>query len=588
MKRITVGFQWAVPIALCVALMAVISGSVADTPPQLTITAHLGGVETQKAQDWEAAWLADNSAAEVRAVEAVVQLSKLDRQIVKQELAIASQQEKYQAIKRNLDIGRHELLKRVIAAAIIEANKRLDEQKLTRLKQLTLINCGGVGDFARDQDITAFADDPLRERVFFESLLEVADSMGIKGEPQNKTLGLKSGINFHGLEVTFHAGKNDLPDTASTTERMSFALDYRKVIESQAKAPEAYFGYGAELEVQANRIAIPGTASKTKMQVFRCEDGVTVRYTGVLQASAEDVNGVTRYTRGSRVRAAQHAVHMTNNFLQATRHSLDPASTPSQGPLKYAGRTLDHLCQLRGMEPWSKLELPDRIELLRPLFPADLADAQIEKLATSMARHLDVAEMTLRNKVVPEVIGKVPVDPAVSAKVASIFMRKAAAQTAKHLATEMLQPPPFDHDLMPRLAAGEGKNWHHLSLAEKGVLARKYDKSYQENVSIAAMENLLVTMRCLKDLDALDNRGVGSQAIAEVVNSARPVDPKDPRQKQLYELMKLAADHAETTVEREQSTDPNVRRALGQLHQQGTTHRRGRGPHPLPLHIHGR
>lgn len=78
------------------------------------------------------------------------------------------------------------------------------------------------------------------------------------------------------------------------------------------------------------------------------------------------------------------------------------------------------------------------------------------------------------------------------------------------------------------------------------------------------MENLLIMMRCLKDLDALDNRAIGSQTLAEVVNAVRPVDAKDPKQQQLFELMKLAADHAEVTTERERTTDPQVRRALSQ------------------------
>lgn len=444
-----------VPVILFALLLASADAS-ADDAPQLAIIQQIRGAETSKPANWEDTWASQDLNADSAEAKAVLALTKLSREQIKHELSIASQQEQYRAIKRNLDVGRHQVLKKMFAAAIVEANSRLRKQKLTEMKKLTTINCGGYGDFSRDQDITAFGEDPLREQIWFESLQFVAGQMGIHAEFGSPALGIKSGLNFPTLEVTVHCGQNDLPDAPTTADVRSFALDYRKVIERQAKMPEAYFGYGAELEVQGTRQSSPIQVSKTRLQSYSIDKDGKVGYAGVLHATADEVNATVRYTKG-RIQASQNAVHMANNFLQASRHAQDPASSPSQGPLKYAGRTLNQLCMMRGMKPWAELEPPDRVELLRPLFPPDLPEPTLVKLATSMANHLDVCDLTLKNRAVPKEMGKNPVDAAVSGKVALIFLRKAAATSAGQLAREMIAPPAVRPRPAAQARGGQGQ-----------------------------------------------------------------------------------------------------------------------------------
>lgn len=531
---------------------------------QALLLENVNGVNLANAAPWREAWEADRNGL-TDAARAVQRLDAQDRGKIKAELDATKGQQKFQAARQNLDIGRHDLLKHLLKLTVREANRRLEQRKLAPLDRVLTVNSGGYGDFGRDQDITAFAGDDLRERVFFEAMRDVAvNELHVRAEWQDGPSGARSGVTLPGLEVTFHRGGNELPDTVSTKELQSFSLDYRKVIEQQAKMPEAYFGYGAETEVQASRVAAGQTPGRTRLQIFRPQNG-QITCTSVFGATPEQVRSETSYRGGSRVRRAQQAVHIVNDLVQASHHRLDAASSVSQGPLKYAGRALEQLCQFSGRRSWAELAPEDRVELLRPLFPNRTPD-EAAKLAVAMGKYLDIASETFRNKAVPKTLGGRPAeanDIDTAARGAMIFLKNAAAHAATSIAQEMICPPPFDYALLESLTAGQGRRFADLSYDEQVKLALKHDRLFQEHVSVAAMENLLVTMRALREVQALAPELAGD-ATGKLLRQARIEGLPDDQQPPLPRVLQLAADHAELSLQREASRDPSERRALAQ------------------------
>lgn len=538
--------------------------SLAGAAEALKLLPAIVGVDLEHPAAWRRGW-EEEPATPSAAAAAVLALDKADRGRLKAELAATASDPRYKGAKQNLDLGRHEVLKQLLKAAVTEANARLQTRRLKPLDRVLTLNSGGYGDFGRDQDITAFAGDDLRERVFFEAMRDVAErQFGLRVAWQSDALGARSGVTLPGLEVTFHRGGNELPDTSGAQELHRFALDYRKVIEQQAKMPEAYYGYGAETEVQATRGAPSRQPGRTRMQILR--PGATgVTCTSVFGATADQVRSETGYRGESRVRRAQNAVHIVNDALQAAHHRVDPNSSESQGPLKYAGRALDQLCQFNGMAPWPDLAPEDRVELLRPLLPRQ-SEADLQKMAAAMGKHLDVAHATFTTKQAPTAIGARKVeagDRDAAARVALIFLKNAAAHTTTAIVDEMVCPPPFDYAALEKIGPIRGKRFGDLPPEEQVKVALEHDRRYRESVSVAAMENLLVTMRALRQVQDLAPE-LGRDATQRMLARVRVIGVPADQQPVLGRVLQLAADHADVSIRREASRDPAERRALGQ------------------------
>ncbi len=545
-------------------------------PEKLILGEMVGEFGTQ-GMKWQENWKANNAATMTAAAQRALKVAthpEMTRTRLRAEIEHGGAAVK--KAPRNLDVGRHDLVKFLLARACERANQRLAADKLTPLARATTVNSGGTGDFTRDVDVTIFGGDEVREQYLFEAIIAEAEAM----EPKLKyeidpKLGVKAGINFPQIEVAMHRGNNDLPDARFASDVQIFAANYRRVIESQAKNPEAYFGYGFEVEVQGRR-SLSFKPGQTLVQEFICEPGKPVQYEGKIAACQKEVRGMLSGAIGQRYRRAQNASHITNHYLQAFRHEQGPDHDLSKGALKYAGRTIEALCEYHGMKNWPELMPADRMVVLKSLFPRGYGDTPGEqKILERMSKSIDVAYLTFIGKATPEKSGswsligaefdaegkqkKRPMETAEvqeHAEVAMIFMRKAAAVTASAAAQEMLTPPPFDPRFLAEVAGKAGQNWDLMNATERAKFAMEADSNYKKCCSVAAMENLMCIVQQVRQLDLpeYNNKGTkpGRDALQQMLDSAN--DRTRP-------ILELAIDHAEAAVQLDTAKDP-VRRAL--------------------------
>ncbi|MCE9637750.1 MAG: hypothetical protein K8T90_18780 [Planctomycetes bacterium] len=542
----------------------------AESEPEseLRFVRHVGKLYEEKLKV-RSNWMADDASTLSPVANVVLRVAtdeKLTRKRLKKEIVAAG--ETYKSIARNLDVGRHQLVKNLIAKAVTEANVRLAQKNMTLIDRVTTVNSGGTGDYTRDVDMSVFAMDDAREIVLFESLRDIARGMGLTVEVDGR-LGVKAGINIPQIEVALHRGANDVPDARYASDPHAFALDYRRAIELQSRNPEAYFGYGFEMEVQGRR-SLSFKPGQTLVQDFVPIQGGGVSYRGQIAACQREVRGILRGTIGQRYRRAQSAVHMANNYLQAFRHEAHAGEShgpveagdenpndPSKGALKYAGRSLEQLCEYHGMRNWSELVPEDRIQLLTHIFPPGYIDEpggrqRLERMAASM----DVAYLTFLGKAVPKQSGGNAVSSEATdehSQIALIFLRKSAAACAGSVAREMLDPPALDPRFLAQVNEADGK-WQRMNADERDREARLRDANYKKCVSIAAMENLLALVHQIKllDLPEYNKRGTapGRDAMRQMLEQA---DPK------IRPLLALAEEHSDAAIAQERAQDPASR-----------------------------
>jgi len=506
------------------------------------LKAKCDAVQSQP-QTWRAAWLDGdtNESALSRLAVDLATSPALRRSELKQYLNNrAAKDGSYKAVLKNLDVGRHQLLKMLFSRALDEANKRLVAKKLTPLDRTCVLNSGGTGNFARDIDVTVFAGDDVRETAFFEALGDVSKSMGL-----NVTTGpggtVKNGIELADLEVAFHRGGNDLPDARFATDPVEFQLNYQRVIDAQARNPEAYFGYGSDTEVVGRRY-LSFKAGQTLVQTFEATSQ-GVRYTGQVASCMREARAILRGSSDQRIRKAQRAVHAGNDYLQAWRHEQQPGSSPTQGALKYAGRALDELCAFHGFRPWSELVLEDRIQLLARMYgPHYLEQAGNRQRLQKMAEALDTASLVLVGKDLPKALTAETPEAAQKLQfhehAALAFLRDAANSMAASVAEEMLEPPMLARSFLAQVNKDDN-HWQEMSPEERDAYARHEDAIYQRCLSAAAMENLLVLISQLKVIDQADGKTNGDSAIRKIIDGANP---------NVRPLLEAAAKHAEASA----------------------------------------
>jgi len=496
---------------------------------------------------WRSSWMAEN-VSEDDLSKLAVELSKstvMNRNMLKKYLNDRALADKsYNNVLKNLDIGRHQFLKTLFARSLEETNKRLAAKKLTPLSRTSILNSGGTGNFTRDIDVTVFAGDDVRETTFFEAMRDISRQMGLR---VNTGPGgsVKNGIELADLEVAFHRGYNDLPDARYASDPVEFHLNYRRVIETQSRNPEAYFGYGSDTEVVGRRFLSfkPGQTLVQTLEVT----GQGVRYTGQIASCMREARGILRGSNDLRIRKAQRAIHATNDYLQAWRHSQHEGGSPTQGALKYAARSLDELCAFHGFKNWSELVLEDRVQLLARMYgPKYLDEPSNRQKLMKMAEALETASMVLLTKNLPSSLAANTPEAqqklAMQEHAAMAFLRDSCGSMASSVAQEMLDPPMLDRRFLDQVNR-EDHVWHDMTAAERDAYARHHDSIYKRCMSASAMENLLVLMEQLKVIDNVEakgrKQGTGESALKKIIDSADP---------SLRPVLQAAAEHAEASV----------------------------------------
>ena len=143
------------------------------------------------------------------------------------------------------------------------------------------------------------------------------------------------------------------------------------------------------------------------------------------------------------------AAHVFSDFVQGRQHSEGPGHALTKGPLKYAGRAVEHLCTLYGMKPWKDLAPDDRVALLRRVWPhLDPKTGMGARVLAQISGALDVATYVKREKELPGGL-----DAAAAAKADQVmlgFLRNATGLTVGKMAQDMLHPPAFELARHPR------------------------------------------------------------------------------------------------------------------------------------------
>lgn len=507
---------------------------------------------------------------------------------------------KFSDTMKTLDAGRHEIIKEAIGDAIRETNRQIlaDTQgkpaKLDLLRSLLSINSGSTGKFDRDQDITLHFPSPEHEKRFFEAFAKVlkSDKYKLDVDPMGGM-----GLTIGRLEVTFHKGSNSLPDARFSTDIKQFSFDYRRVVENQLRNPEAYIGFGYEMEVagRVDQTYKPGT-TRVQEFVFKRTDagpnGDPTRHFDLDKMSTEcqahvfnSTETVRRFVKSAFTqpwRHSQHAMHIASHTMQAFRHDRgnhEGTPDPTKGSLKYAGRVVEDLMMMKGYNTdprkgpvvkWSDLTNEQKTEVIKQGNPAYGGGEDIRNM-------LDTAAFVFGEKKLPDHLKKDPAKVADLTELALSFNRRATITTVKSIAKEMLEPPDFDNNWLLHsdepAAALLRKNMTPAQLnALNGPTTEAHRALYKQTITQAATENLLADMYLLHLMDSPEFNQHGSSpgqaAVDEILGHLRstggdPLKPGGPDNEKLAALFKLASQHAGLAVRHnnKNSTEADRQRA---------------------------
>jgi antitoxin component YwqK of YwqJK toxin-antitoxin module len=487
------------------------------------------------------------------------QLSQAGRTTL--ELALAEGYDRKQTIKdlkaggdetaplvRNLDVGRHEIMKALYHRAFEMTNERLKREKRSPLKRVVPVNAGGTGDYTRDQDITAFAGDEYQEKVFFECLEKAAGEFTVGEKTLIADKKDTGGIDFPQIEVTVFPGRNDTPDPRFATDVETFKLEYSKVLKRQTQDVEAYIGGGTDIEVKGRRR--PG---QMHVQEIALADDGSIRYRSEIPGNHREAKAIFTEYGQERFDNWQRASHIFSDYVQAYRHWQHGEHDPTKGPLKYLGRAAEHLCAIRGRKPWKELTLDEKIDVLATLYPKHSRDSEGgRKILARMVDVIDTADTVKTSKKLPG--GK---NAELGSRIALIFLRKAFAATGGEMARDWLDPPPFDPSM---LKPEERARWDAMTPAERHLEAVKRNKVYAQCVSHAAMENLVLTMAMLRQMDQAEGKpngkGDGEAAIRQMIDAERAPSVRA--------VLEIADELSRTYLAHEQTGDARAREASRQ------------------------
>ncbi len=508
-------------------------------PKEANRLAEMTGGFAEQDLDWHEAYVLEPTGTlsdPAKATLAVATTKGYDRAAAVHDLKQGGERTK--RLYKNLDVGRHEALKHLYHRAMVVANQDLASRGLSPLSKVMPVNAGGTGDYSRDQDITVFAGDEVREKAYFDALVKVArDELGLEVVPKET-----GGFDMPQIEVTLFPGQNDLPDARFATDVEEFHLKYRTAIEKQQADPEAYKGGGADIEVKGRRK--PG---QMYVQLLEWVDGKP-RYVAETPQNFREAKSLFQGTAPERFLRFERAAHAFSDFIQGFQHSQGEHHDLTKGPLKYSGRSIDQVCDTWGFKPWAKLQPQDRLALLHRIWPQyDPKTPYGEKMLERIGAAIDVGAEVKGTKKVPGGVNAEEADA-----ICLIFMRRAVAATAGECAATMLDPPAFDPKEMRKQA---GPAWDKMTAVERHRYAKEKDALYRACVGRAGMENLLVLVSMLRQLDVTPDGKPSPVRLGEDVIRTL-LERADPKTRPLIEL---ASEYAEVRARSQRTADPKVR-----------------------------
>jgi hypothetical protein len=424
---------------------------------------------------------------------------------------LISSQANSAVLRNNLDVGRHRLLKELLAEGIRLGNAELLAKSTSKnqyplIQNLLTVNSGGAGNVDRDIDLTAYVGatpttgDVIRENAFFEGLKQAAKNRGMK-----VTI-TQGGLTLDGLETTIFRGLNNPPDARFAVDLKAHVRQYRRAIQAQRADPEAYKGAGWKKEVFRR-----GTQAASHIQQYGVAGGKidysanltaeklkTITYGAQIPHNMDELKAVFRGTADVGLQRWELSSHIINNSLQTRQHRQHGESDPTKGVLKYTARTLDSLAAFFDLPPWRVMNNQARLDLIGKLFPG-YSDAKLRKIKESLTIAVWISEN--KGKPMPNKFTRSGLSgERRHLRIAEIFQHRAAAFTAGEMARTMLYPPAFNLSNI-RFSDAERLKFDKLSYKDKMTYMVKRNDTYGKVVAHESMENLLMSMVELRQLD---------------------------------------------------------------------------------------
>jgi len=525
---------------------------------------------SQKKVDWEPEWHKDASNQLSPLAEAAYHASQtIDRALVVDHFQSPAFVAAHPNARLNLDIGRHEYLKWACAEALKRTNAHMKETGQKPLESIVIYNSSIVKDFSRDADLTVYTDDEMSEKVFFDYLNKVFlekrgnYASGLATTLRGKEKEYGRSISLDSMEVTFHRGTNEPPSVHAPLELMEFNLSYRRGVERQAENPEAYIGFGFEQEVQARRtMQLEVKQPALLAQTFTADAANNVKCKGQYVTNPTEALNILQTTFGPEFSAAHNAMHVFCDFFQASHHMQNPAEQIDKGPLKYSVRATDAICRLFGYDKkevyvkridaikandaaatpsvWSVLTEDERVALLKRVIwrgedPPDL----YEKRARRIAQVLAIDPKSRKGTIGQDA----------DSQMSLIILRRLAAEALRTVAQQMMCPDAVRPDGYP------ADKWNSMNPQErmlrnlmdakiKSAQLKKTMPAYEDKLSVAAMENMLIALRLLHQID-LDTEHAqdaskqnithwGANAVDQIICESSP---------EMQRVLKLASEH---------------------------------------------
>ncbi len=384
-----------------------------------------------------------------------------------------------------LNLGRKGLVKAIFLQGMAYGNADLEERKQSPITRVLGINCGSSGDFQRDNDITCYAGDDLREEAFFRGVTRAAGELGLKVKIA------PGSIDIPELEVSIFRGGNDIPDARYARDVASHVKQYQKAIQKQRTSKEAYKGKAVMVEL-AGKIS-QGQAEIQEL-TWNAKAG-EAEFDGHLPKTFREVRSILHGSATYRAERWELSSHMVSNTLSALRGTH---GDPTKGALKYAGRSLKSLASFYGFNPWDRLTTDDRVRLLaRVMTNFDVTVPNHRQTLEKMAETLDLGWEVLHKR--ETLTGKSAEEVLRAEQVAEIFLRRSVAATGSAMAMAMLDPPPFTG--LDSLPVAERRQFEAMSPEKRFEYWSRKDEIFRWCTSYEAMEDLLMTMVELRQLD---------------------------------------------------------------------------------------
>ena len=421
---------------------------------------------------------------------------------------------KNKELRRNYDMDRHDLLKRFLAEAVQRANETLSKKGGTLIRELLAINSGSSGDITRDIDLTLMAGDRVQEAALFDALREVVGSKE-KGYGLTLIEGEHAAPTIAELEVSFHRGTLEPPTFTKHSDICSFALDYAKVLEGQLRNPEAYVGWGFDIEVKG-RVTQTFKPGITRVQRFiAAGEGHPVAYQGDTAVSQREARALLNEPYERTYARSMRVMRIFCNLLQASHHVKEGVTPdPTKDSPKYADRSLEDLVAIHaeefGGKAYKNMTPSQQSQLLQRIFGPNSSDPSTpegQKLLAVKETLDRLPQLTDKTRTGPlnDAKGQ-PVDVTIESTRSIEFMKQCLIAEVPLIARAMLNPP---YDPSFRALMQNNPEWRSLNQQERNAKVLAAEAKYRRALSIEAMTNLMATMWSLRTLHVEGHEAAG-------------------------------------------------------------------------------